>query len=93
MHSKKFPNGISSYLETHYLISIALDKLIKNEEGFAWERYLAQGSGGLYELAEELTDEFERTNKNEDWIDKEYLDEIDSFIESKNVESKNIIQR
>jgi hypothetical protein len=83
MDNNKFPNGVTSYLETHCLISIALGSLIDKEIGFAWERYSEQGSGGLYELAEELTDEFEKLHYNEEWVDKDYLEEIDFFIQSK----------
>ncbi|RMZ61280.1 hypothetical protein D1632_00265 [Chryseobacterium nematophagum] len=83
MDNNKFPNGITSYLETHCLISTALGSLIDKEIGFACERYSKQDSGGLYELAKELTDEFEKLHYNEEWIDRDYLEEIDFFIQSK----------
>ena len=69
MDMNKFPNGLTSYLETHCEISMGLRNQIDNENGFAWDRYIEQGTGGLYELAEELTDEFEKLHCNEEWTE------------------------
>jgi hypothetical protein len=45
------------------------------------DRYEAQGHGGLYELAEELTDKFEAENEGVEWgMDKEYFEEIQNFL-------------
>lgn len=52
------------------------------------ERHNEQGTGGIYELAEELTDEFENMFKDEPWEDKDYLEEIDFFLEIKEMETK-----
>lgn len=38
------------------------------------------GSGGFWELAERLSDDFFRTNLFRDW-DGEFFDEIDKFLE------------
>jgi hypothetical protein len=84
----KFPNDIASYLETHCVISMALGKQMENEKGLAWKRHNEQGTGGIYELAEELTDEFENMLKDEPWEDKDYLEEIDFFLEIKEMETK-----
>ena len=46
------------------------------------ERHSEQGHGGLYELAEELTDEFELLNKGRVW-DGEFFDEIEEFLSEK----------
>ena len=43
---------------------------------------MEQGTGGMYELAEELTDEFEKLNADREW-DGEFFDEIEEFITSK----------
>lgn len=43
------------------------------------ERVEQQGTGGLYELAKELTVKFEEKYKGREW-DGEYLDIIDSFL-------------
>jgi hypothetical protein len=39
------------------------------------------GTGGLYELAEELTDKFEIQNAGVEW-DGEYFDAIELFIKT-----------
>ncbi|WP_139180729.1 hypothetical protein, partial [Serratia marcescens] len=61
----KFPNDISSYLETHCVIRMSLGKQMENEKGLAWDRHSQQGTGSIYELAEELTAEFERMFKDD----------------------------
>ena len=40
----------------------------------------AQGRGGLYELAKELTDKFENKYKGKEW-DGEFFDTINEFLE------------
>jgi hypothetical protein len=42
------------------------------------------GTGGLYELAESLTDDFEKLNAGRLW-DGEFFEEIWDFLESKNL--------
>lgn len=79
----KAVNGNTSYLETFYLcvenIEMALNDEVKNN---ALIRYEQQGKGGMFELAEELADEFETINKNRDW-DGEFFDELDDFVYKK----------
>jgi hypothetical protein len=83
MARKNFPNGFASWMETHFhvasAIALELEKDTITSKVIA-ERYEAQGSGGMYELSEELTDKFEKMNKGKFW-DGEYLDEIDEFLE------------
>lgn len=42
----------------------------------------SKGTGGLYELAESWTDEFEKQNEGREW-DGEFFDEVNSFLETK----------
>ncbi len=82
----KFPNGITSWIETHHevvaeITGIALTDASEGEVFTTRESY---GTGGLYELAESLTDEFETLNAGREW-DGEFFDEIDSFLNSKNL--------
>jgi hypothetical protein len=74
----------TSWIETHFEISGAITIEISkdNPTGLVAERHAAQGHGGLYELAEELTDEFETLHKGREW-DGEYFDTIYSFIQEK----------
>jgi len=84
MTTKKFPNGFSSWQETHYeVVQVITREHIKNNpQGIVKERHEAQGHGGLYELAEELTDEFEKLNKGRKW-DGEFFEEVDEFLNAK----------
>lgn len=78
---EKFPNGITSYLETFYEI-VAEITLYVDFEGLSNRDILIQGiegRGGLYELAEKLTDKFENLYKDKEW-DGEFFDTIDDFL-------------
>lgn len=85
MCDKRFPNGFESYLETHFEITSAI-ALAYNEyslTSIVRKRHEAQGIGGLYELAQELTDEFEAQHENELWANKDFFETIDEFITKK----------
>lgn len=84
MADKNFPNGFESWQETHFEVvqAITIEHSKHEPQGVVNERHKAQGHGGLYELAEELTDEFEALNEGRVW-DGEFFDEIDSFLRSK----------
>ena len=79
---EKFPNGMTSYLETYYEVvaeitnSINLGSTSKRVE----ETEATVGRGGLWMLAEDLADKFELQNKGREW-DGEFFDEIDKFLE------------
>jgi len=80
---KQFPNGFTSWQETHFEIVQAITIEWKKDapQGKVKDRQEAQGHGGLYELAEELTDLFEWRYKDTEWgIELEFFDEIESFI-------------
>lgn len=48
-------------------------------EGKVKRRYDAQGRGGVWELAEKLTDKFEKLNEDREW-NGEYFDELEDFL-------------
>lgn len=82
MKAKTFPNGIDSYLETHFEVTCKIAaELLKDEfdSSVIKDRHEAQGTGGMYELAEELTDEFEKLHENTVW-EGDWLDTIDAFL-------------
>lgn len=82
MARKKFPNGLIFWIETHHeVVSFIAIELHKDKTDFKVinERYEAQGTGGMYELAEELTDKFEKMNKGREW-NGEFFDEIENFL-------------
>lgn len=79
---KNFINGFPSWMESFFeitsVIAIELEKN-KTDSKIIAERYEVQGSCGMYELAEELTDKFENLHKGRDW-DGEWIDTIDEFV-------------
>lgn len=84
---KVFPNGFASWQETHFEVVQAITTTFSRDElleGIVFERHRAQGHGGLYELAEELTDKFEEKNKGREW-DGEFFDEIAEFLEQEGI--------
>jgi len=82
MTDKIFPNGFSSWQETHFEIvsAIALEMQKDELSGKVKEFHDESGYGGLYELAEQLTDIFEKQNEGRDW-DGDFRDVIEEFIE------------
>jgi hypothetical protein len=51
--------------------------------GPAQDRLAEQGQGGLYELAQELTDKFERMYEGTTRDEVEWYDTIEAFIKDK----------
>lgn len=85
METKHFPNGFDNWAETHYEISSFINKEAESDETHSHVINLIlamDGTGGLYELATELTDEFEALHEGKVW-DGEWHDEIDSFLSHK----------
>lgn len=82
--ARTFTNGFSSWIETFYEMTqaITMEMSKDNPIGTVGERHEAQGHGGLYELAEELTDKFELKYKDVEWdsVELEWWDAIDAFI-------------
>jgi len=77
---KIFPNGFKCWQETHYEMvqHITQEWLKDNPRGKVKEYHDAQGHPGLYILAEELTDEFEKKNEGRQW-DGEFYEEVSDF--------------
>lgn len=84
MDEKQFPNGFASWQETHYEVvaAILFDDRHNPEHSAVSVIMERAGTGGLYELAEKLTDEFEKINEGKEW-DGDFFDEIDAFMEEK----------
>lgn len=78
---KTFPNGFANWYETHHIIVAAIEKTIDIEDSPAWKRFKRQGTGGMWELGEELTDLFEETYKGIEWGNgPDWSDTLDIFI-------------
>ena len=83
MNEKQFPNGFTSWQETHYEVVSFLTLSLDREEDQFYEvlgRIMeSNGVGYFYELAEGLTDKFEGLNCGREW-DGEFFEELESFI-------------
>jgi hypothetical protein len=84
---KTFPNGFESWHETHYeIVSAITARLIADDaeacDGLIRSTLKEKGHGGLYELASDLTDEFENLHRGREW-DGEFFDEIENFMDKK----------
>jgi hypothetical protein len=81
---KYFPNGFTSWQETHFEVVSEITKNLRVDKptGLVFKTMMEKGTGGLYELAEELTDEFELLNEGREW-DGEFFDEIEEFLTEK----------
>jgi len=71
------------YLETFYEVVSYLTLL--EAKGVDIKNRLEQGTGGMYELAEDLTDEFQTINKDREW-NGEFFEEIEAFMDKKSKE-------
>jgi hypothetical protein len=79
---KYFKNDFESWCETNFEIVKAITEDLNKPEPFftvLQKRLNEQGTGGLYELAQDLTDKFEEKFKDHIW-DGEFFDEIENFI-------------
>jgi hypothetical protein len=75
----------NSWVETYFEVVSQITyywRQDKCESPLVLDRYESQGTGGLYELAEELTNEFQLMNEGRQW-DGEFFDEINEFLEKK----------
>ena len=77
--NKIFPNGFTSWAETHFEIVRFISNYDEDEGGLIGLTAVMQGIGGIYELAVEWADEFEELNKDRDDWDGEWFDKIELF--------------
>lgn len=85
---KTFPNGFSSWAETHFEV---VQFISSQEEGFVNNgtviEYVREfiGIGGMYDLAELWTDKFEKENQGKVWgEDVVFFDALDEFLTREN---------
>ena len=88
MEEKHFPNGFTSWMETHYeivqAITLKLSDKDMEEDSALYELLEEQGTGGMYELSEELTDAFEEEYEGAEWGKKlDYYDTLEHFLDQK----------
>ena len=81
---KIFPNGFDDWQETHFEIVHAITQADMNGDSNTVNRLQEeQGHGGLYELAQELTDKFELMHEGKEWgidNDTQYFDAMEEFL-------------
>lgn len=79
----KFPNGLTSWIETHHeIVDIITCLRGLGNEPFLENINHTMGTTGFYGLANEWTDEFEKKNAGRKW-DGEFFDEVDWFVSEK----------
>lgn len=79
---KQFPDGFSSFIETHNEIC-AMWALAYERKNSKLEEYMeSNGTGGMYDCCEVWAFEFENLNKGRQW-DGEFFEEIELFFENK----------
>jgi hypothetical protein len=71
-----------SWQETHYEVVAGIISRIDIEGTIPNAVQKGKGTGGLYELAKDLTDEFETINAGRQW-DGEFFDVIEKFLHKK----------
>ena len=83
MNEKQFPNGFTSWQETHYEVVSFLTLALDREDDPFYEMFGSimenKGVGYFYELAESLADKFEAGNEGRHW-DGEFFEELESFM-------------
>lgn len=74
------------WIEVHFEVVAKIIQVIQiDQEHYdtvVHRRHSEQGRGGLYELAEELTDEFQEQYGNHTW-DGDFFDVIEDFLNEK----------
>lgn len=88
MEQKQFPNGFTSWMETHYEVVAFIENHLNLPSSMQRGSFISgvleqQGHGGLYELAEMWTDEFENKNVDTEW-DGDFFDSLEEFLSDRN---------
>lgn len=85
MNETRFPNGFTSWYETHHEIVCAINGILQQEEiphMVPWMISNEQGTGGIYEYCVDITDEFEKIHEGVEW-EADYFDVLEQFIDQK----------
>lgn len=78
-----FPNDFDSWHKTHFEIvrCITFEWVKTPFKRIVAETQASHGQAGVYSLAYSLTNKFENLHKGETWKDKNFLEEIEKFIQ------------
>lgn len=88
--AEKMPNGFDAWVETHHVIVEMIEEDFNkgnNDNDYksvVINRREEQGAGGVWELAENLTSEFEKKHIIEKWEIDSWFDALENFFNEKN---------
>lgn len=79
---REFPNGFTSWSETHYEVVLEFARRMDNLDGSPALKALfnAHGTNGLYGASVRLTDSFESQNEGETWETRDWRDELETCL-------------
>lgn len=85
MKKHKLPTKHQDWAETHFEISAWLALQIENNTDLAVQVYGNHGRGGFYELAWELTQDFQDLHGDYEW-DGDYFEALEDYLKQKTEE-------
>jgi hypothetical protein len=74
------PRDFDTWQETHFEIVEAILQQLQYPDSLASRIHDAQGRGGLYEMAKDLTNKFEEKFADTEW-DGNFFDELETFLD------------
>ncbi|MBW0162201.1 MAG: hypothetical protein HYI21_10760 [Sediminibacterium sp. Gen4] len=78
MATLSFPNGFESWHESHFKFVEIIIRSLDTEGSYPHHIHSTKGTGGLYELTHDLTNQFEQLNTGREW-NGEFFDEVEAF--------------
>lgn len=69
----------TSWAETHYEVVCCIQEALTDPESIASKRMNEQGTGGMWELAQEITDSFEEKYADREW-ESDWFDTLYPFV-------------
>lgn len=83
----KMPNGFRCWMETFYEVVSYIERANSSpRDSYIKKVREKEGTTGLYDLAEQWTNEFEELNEGRQW-DGEFFDEVEDFCTDKDMTS------
>ena len=75
----------TDWIETYFEVVTWINEQLEHEDSLPYLHEHHKGRGGLYELAEDLTDEFQKEYEDVAWGEElEYYDVLEMFLNNKN---------
>lgn len=79
----------TDFLETYYEVVLELERMLDIEGSFAERHSLEYGRGGMWELAKNITEEFQEKYKTLLWgSDIYFSEELENFITNFNYDKE-----